>query len=94
MLDKGYIRPSVSISGALALSMKKKDGTLHLCNDYMKLKKITIKNKYSLPRIDDLFNRLKGAIVFSNIDLRLGYHQVKIKDEQIHKKTFIIRHGH
>ena len=75
LLEKGFIRPSVSPKGALVLFVKKKDGTLRLCVDYRQLNKMTVKNKYPLPRIDDLFNQLKGASVFSNIDLRSGYHQ-------------------
>jgi hypothetical protein len=94
MLDKGYIRPSVSPWGAPTLFVKKKDGTLHLCIDYKQLNKMTIKNKYPLPRIDDLFDQLRGATIFSKIDLRSGYHQVRIKDEDIHKTTFRTRYGH
>ena len=60
--------------------MKKKDGTLRLCIDYRQLNKVTVKNKYPLPRIDDLFDQMRGAKVFSNIDFRFGYHQVRIKD--------------
>ena len=74
MFDKGYIRPSVSPWGALVLFVKKKDGTLRLCIDYMQLNKVNIKNMYLLLRIDYLFDQLKGEIVFSEIDLRLGYH--------------------
>jgi hypothetical protein len=76
MMDKGYIRPSVSPWGGPILFVKNKDGTLRLCIDYRKLNKKTIKNKYPLPRIDDLFDQLRGASIFSNIDLRSGYHQV------------------
>jgi hypothetical protein len=94
MLDKGHIRPSVSPWGAPTLFVKKKDGTLRLCIDYKQLNKMTIKNKYPLPRIDDLFDQLRGATIFSKIDLRFGYHQVQIKDEDIHKTTFRMRYGH
>jgi hypothetical protein len=76
MMDKGYIRPSVSPWGASVLFLKKKDGTLRLCIDYRQLNKVTIKNKYPLPRIDDLFDQLGGASIFSKIDLRSGYHQL------------------
>ena len=74
LLDKGFIRPSVSPWGAPVLFIKKKDGTLRLCVDYRQLNKLTVKNKYPLPRIDDLFDQLKGASIFSKIDLRSGYH--------------------
>jgi hypothetical protein len=76
MMEKGYIRPNVSPWGAPVLFVKKKDGTLRLCIDYRQLNKVTIKNKYPLPRIDDLFDQLGGVSVFSKIDLRSGYHQV------------------
>ena len=69
LLEKGFIRPSVSPWGAIVLFVKKKDGTLRLCVDYRQLNKMTVKNKYSLLRIDDLFDQLKGASVFSKIDL-------------------------
>jgi hypothetical protein len=94
MMDKGYIRPSVSPWGALALFVKKKDDALRLCIDYRQLNKMTIKNKYHFPRIDDLLDQLRGATIFSKIDLRLGYHQFRIKDEDIHKTTFRTRYGH
>ena len=83
LLEKGFIRPSVSPWGALVIFVKKKDGTLRLCIDYRQLNKLTIKNKYPLPRIDDLFDQLKGASIFSKIDLRSGYHQLKIKDADV-----------
>ena len=74
--------------------MKKKDGTLRMCIDFRELNKLTIKNKYPLPRIDDLFDQLQGKTVFSKIDLRSGYHQLRIKDEDIPKMTFRMRYGH
>ena len=74
--------------------LKKKDGTLQLCVDYRQLNKMIVKNKYLLPRIDDLFNQLKGASVFSKIDLRYGYHQLRIKDVDVHKTSFRTRYGH
>jgi hypothetical protein len=76
LLDKGFIRSSNSPWGAPVLFVKKKDGTLRLCIDYHQLNKVTVKNRYPLPRIDDLFDQLKGAKVFSNIDLRSGYYQI------------------
>jgi hypothetical protein len=88
MMDKGYTWPNVSPWGAPVLFVKKKDGTLRLCIDYRQLNKVTIKNKYPLPRIDDLFDQLGGASIFSKIDLRSGYHQVRIKGEDIHKTAF------
>ena len=94
LLDKGFIRPSVSPWGAPVLFVKKKDGTLRLCVDYRQLNKLTVKNKYLLPRIDDLFDQLKGASIFSKIDLRSGYHQLKIKDADVHKTAFRTRYGH
>jgi hypothetical protein len=94
MWDKGYIQPSVSPWGAPTLFVKKKYGTLILCIDYRQLNKMTIKNKYPLSRNDDLFDQLRGATIFSKIDLRSGYHQVRIKDEDIHNKTFRTRYGH
>ena len=74
--------------------MKKKDETMRLCIDYHQLNKMTIKNRYPLPRIDDLFDQIHGATVFSKIDLRSGYHQVRIKDEDIFKTPFRTRYGH
>ena len=94
LIDKNYIRPSVSPWGAPVLFVKKKYGTLHLCIDYHQLNKITIKNIYPLPRIDDLFNQIHGAMIFSKIDLRYGYHQFRIKDEDIFKIAFRTRYGH
>ena len=94
LLKKGYIRPSVSPWGALVLFVKKKDGTLKIYIDYRHLKKETIKNKHPLPRIDDLFDQLRGCKVFSKIDLRSGYHQIRIKNEYISKTTFKTKYGH
>ena len=93
-LEKGFIHPSVSPWGAPVLFVKKKDGTLRLCVDYRQLKKMKMKNKYPLPRIDDLFDQLKGEIVFSKINLRSGYHKLRIKDADVHKTTFRMRYGH
>jgi hypothetical protein len=78
LLEKGFIRPSSSPWGAPVIFVPKKDGTQRLCVDYRALNEVTIKNKYPLPRIDDLFNQLRGACMFSKIDLRSGYHQLKI----------------
>jgi hypothetical protein len=94
LLDKEYIRPSVSSWGALVLFVKKKDGTLRLCIDYRQLNKVTIKNKYPLPRINDMFDQVGGANIFSKLDLRSGYHQVRIKDPDINKTSFRTRYGH
>ena len=93
-MDKGFIRPSVSLWGAPMLFVEKKDGTLRLCVNYRQLNKVTIKNKYPFPRIDDLFDQLQGASVFSNIDLRSGYHQLRIKESNISRKAFRTRYGH
>ena len=94
LLDKGYIRPSVSPWGAPVLFVKKKDGTFRLCVDYRELNRATVKNKYPLLRIDDLFDQLRGASVFSKIDLRSGYHQLNISPKDIPKTAFKTRYGH
>ena len=94
MSDKEYIRPSVLPWGAPFLFVKKKDNTLRLCIVYRQLNKMTIKNKYPLPRINDLFNQVGGTKIFSKLDLRSGYHQVRIKDEDINKTFFRTRYGH
>ena len=94
LLEKGLIHPSVSPWGAQVLFVKKKDGKLRLCVDYRQLNKMTVKNKYLLPRIDDLFNQLKGVSVFSNIDLRFRYHQLRIKDADVHKIAFSTHYEH
>jgi hypothetical protein len=92
LLEKGFIRPSSSPWGCPAIFVKK-DGTLRMCVDYRPLNVVTIKNKYPLPRIDALFNQLAGAKVFSKIDLRLGYHQIKIRPQDIPKTAFSTRYG-
>ena len=91
---KGFIRPSVSPWGAPVLFVKKKDGSLRLCVDYRELNKVTIRNKYPLPRIDDLFDQLQGSKVFSKIDLQSGYHQLKINPNDVPKTAFRTRYGH
>jgi hypothetical protein len=93
ILHKGYIRPSSSPWGCPALFVKKKDGSFRLCVDYRPLNAVTIKNKYPLPRIDVLFDQLAGAKVFSRIDLRSGYHQIKIRPCDIPKTAFSTRYG-
>ncbi|KAL0535932.1 hypothetical protein IC582_024862 [Cucumis melo] len=94
LLDKGFIRPSVSPWGAPVLFVTKKDGSMRLCIDYRELNKVTVKNRYPLPRIDDLYDQLQGATVFSKIDLRSGYHQLRIKDGDVPKTAFRSRYGH
>jgi hypothetical protein len=93
LLDKGYIHPSTSPWSCLALFVEKKDKELRLCVDYRPLNAVTIKNKYLLPRIDILFDQLAGAQVFSKIDLRSGYHQIKIHAEDIPRMAFTMRYG-
>ena len=94
LLDKGFIRPSTSPWGAPVLFAKKKDKTLRLCINYRQLYRVTIKNRYPLPRIDDLFDQLRGAQVYSKIDLRNGYHQLRVREINIPIKTFRTRYGH
>ncbi len=93
LLDKGYIRPSSSPWGSPVLLVEKKDGSLRMVVDYRGLNEVTIKNKYPLPMINDLFDRLQGAKVFSKIDLRSGYHQLKIREQDIPKTAFTTRYG-
>ncbi|GJR00906.1 putative reverse transcriptase domain-containing protein [Tanacetum coccineum] len=92
--EKGFIRPSHSPWGAPALFIKKKDGSMRMCIDYKELNKLTIKNRYPLPRIDDLFDQLQDACCFSKIYLRSGYHQLRVRDEDIPKTAFRTRYGH
>ena len=94
LVDRGFIRPSISPWGAPVLFVKKKDDTWRLCIDYRQLNKVTIHNKYPLPRIDDLFDQLQGAKVFSKIDLRSRYHQLRIRESDIPKTAFRMRYGH
>nr|GEW66386.1 retrotransposon protein, putative, Ty3-gypsy subclass [Tanacetum cinerariifolium] len=92
--EKGFIRPSSSPWGAPVLFVKKKDGSFRMCIDYRELNKLTIKNKYHLPRIDDLFDQLQGSSVYSKIDLRSGYHQLRIREEDIPITAFRTWYGH
>ncbi|GJS26103.1 reverse transcriptase domain-containing protein [Tanacetum coccineum] len=92
--DKGFIRPSSSPWGAPILFVKKKDGSFRMCIDYRELNKLTVKNRYPLPRIDDLFDQLQGSSIYSKIDLRSGYHQLRVREEDIPKTAFRTRYGH
>ncbi|GJR13934.1 putative reverse transcriptase domain-containing protein [Tanacetum coccineum] len=92
--DKGFIRPSSSPWGAPVLFVKKKDGSFRMCIDYRELNKLTVKNRYPLPRIDDLFDQLQGSSVYSKFDLRLGYHQLRVRKEDIPETAFRTRYGH
>ncbi|GJW01364.1 putative reverse transcriptase domain-containing protein [Tanacetum coccineum] len=92
--EKGFIRPSSSPWGAPVLFVKKKDGSFRMCIDYRELNKLTVKNRYPLPRIDDLFDQLQGSSVYSKIDLRSGYHQLRIREEDIPITAFRTRYGH
>jgi hypothetical protein len=93
MLSKGLIRPSASPWGSPVLFVDKRDGAIRLCVDYRKLNDVTIKNKYPLPKIEDLFDEMNGARVFSKIDLRTGYHQLKVRESDIPKTAFTTRYG-
>nr|GEV83339.1 putative reverse transcriptase domain-containing protein [Tanacetum cinerariifolium] len=92
--DKGFIRPISTPWGAPVLFVKKKDGSFQMCIDYRELNKLSVKNRYPLPRIDDLFDQLQGSRVYSKIDLRSGYHQLRVREEDIPKKAFRTRYDH
>ena len=92
-MDRGFIRPSTSPWGALVLFAKKRDKTIRLCIDYRQLNRATIKNRYLL-RIDDLFDQLRGALVYSKIDLHTSYHQLRVRETDILKTAFRTRYGH
>ena len=94
LLDKIFIRPSTSLWGAPVLFVKKKDKTFQLCIDYRQLNRVTIKNRYPLLRIDDLFDQLRGARVYSKIDLLMGYHQLRVREADIPTTAFRTRYGH
>ncbi|KAI3774686.1 hypothetical protein L1987_49246 [Smallanthus sonchifolius] len=94
LLDKGFIRPSSSPWGAPVLFAKKKDWTFRMCIDYRELNKVTIKNRYPLPRLDDLFDQLQGSSFDSKIDLRSGYNQLRVQDKDVSKTAFRTRYGH
>ena len=94
LMAKQFIQPNTSPWGAPVLLVKKKDGSLRLCVDYKQLNKMTIKNKYSLPRKDDLMDQLHGSSVFLKIDLRSGYHQILVKADDVQKTAFRSRYGH
>nr|GEW13013.1 hypothetical protein [Tanacetum cinerariifolium] len=93
LFEKGFIRPSSSPWGATALFIKKKDGSFIMCIDYRELNKLTVKNRYPLPWIDDLFDQLQGSSVYSKIDLRSGYHQLRVRQQDVLKTTFRTRRG-
>ena len=94
LLSKGFIRPSISPWGAPVLFVKKKDGSLQLCIDYRQLNRVTIRNQYPLPRINELFDQLQGSQVYSKIDLRSGYHQLRVQESDVPKTAFRTRYGH
>ena len=94
LVSKGFVKPSTSPWGAPILFVKKNNGSLRLCIDYRELNKVIICNQYPLPRINDLFNQLQGARVFSKIDLRSGCHHLKIQSEDVPKTAFRTRYGH
>ncbi|GJW72500.1 putative reverse transcriptase domain-containing protein [Tanacetum coccineum] len=92
--DKGFIRPSSSPWGAPILFVKKKDGSFRMCIDYRELNKLTVKNRYPLPRIDYLFDQLQGSSIYSKIDLKSGYHQLRVREQDVPKMAFRTRYGH
>ena len=94
LLSKGFIRPSTTSWGAPVLCVKKKDGSLWLCIDYRQLNRATICNQYPLPYIDELFDQLHGSRVYSKIDLRSGYHQLRVWENDVSKTSFRMRYGH
>ena len=94
LLDKGFMKPSTSPWGAPVLFAKKKGKTLRLCVDYRQWNRVMIQNRYLLPRIDDLFDQLRGARVYPKIDFRAGYHQLRVRDTDISKTAFRTRYGH
>nr|GEY42884.1 hypothetical protein [Tanacetum cinerariifolium] len=94
LFDRGFIRPSSSLWGAPVLFVKKKYGSFWMCIDYRELNKLTVKNRYPLPRIDDLFDQLQGSRVYSKIDMRSGYHQLRVREEDIPRTAFRTRYGH
>nr|GFD18077.1 putative reverse transcriptase domain-containing protein [Tanacetum cinerariifolium] len=89
--DKGFIRPSSTPWGASVLFVKKKDELFWMCIDYQELNKLTVKNRYPLPMIDDLFDQIQGSSVYSKIDLRLGYHKLRVREEDVSKTAFRTR---
>ncbi|GJS18955.1 putative reverse transcriptase domain-containing protein [Tanacetum coccineum] len=94
LFDKGFIRPSSSPWGAPVLFVKKKDGSFCMCIDYRELNKLTVENRYPVPRVDDLLDQLQGSSVYSKIDLQSGYHQLRVRKEEIPKTAFRTRYGH
>ena len=94
LLNKGFIGPSTSPWRASVLFVKKKDGSLRLCIDYRQLNRVTIRNQYPLPRIDELFDQLQGSQVYLKIDLRSGYHQLRVRENYVSKTAFRTRYGH